>query len=460
MKKYNLLYNKSKFNKTIRERKRKKWRKKKNLASFSCFNYKISFIFIIVTLFIFEIFQFNQYDEENIILNPKNVEDLLKAEKVENFELQKEILCFPTDNKLYWNNQTNLDEEKLRDYVLNSKFLRINFENTTLFYKRKNPKISLIITLYNQEKYIKNIYANIQQQELKDIEIIFVDDASTDNSSFIIKDIMKSDKRIVYIKNPINRKQYYSINIGILYSKGEYILSCDPDDLILNNILLKAYETAKQYNLDILEFYMFIRMTAWKKFKYKSGTICKNENVRNLFYYGRTRNLPDKLVRRIIYIKSIQFMSKELYYLDYHAHTDDTIFFGLIHYARSYGFLEQVGYYYNTNSNRKTYIQNKKNKIEIYNEELRSLFNIMKYFILKSDNSSIEKNNIAYKFFDEKVREYLNHAINHINKEFEFYIEVLDLYINCKYFAKEKKDIFNNIKNQIVNKLNKFKNYI
>ena len=92
----------------------------------------------------------------------------------------------------------------------------------------------LIITLYNQEKYIKNLYANIQQQKLKDIEIIFVNDASTDISSFIIKDIMKSDKRIVYIKNPINRKQYYSINLGVLYSKGQYILRCDPDDLIFN----------------------------------------------------------------------------------------------------------------------------------------------------------------------------------------------------------------------------------
>ena len=273
MKKYNLPYNKSKSNKTIRKRIRKKMRKKEKFASFPYFNYKISFIFIIVTLFILEIFLFNQYDEENIILNPKNVEDLLKAEKVNNFELQKKILCFPTDNKLYWNNQTNLDEEKLRDYVLNSKFLKINFENTSQFYKRKNPKISIIITLYNQEKYIKKLYANIQQQELKDIEIIFVDDASTDNSFFIIKDIMKSDKRIVYIKNPINRKQYYSINIGVLYSKGEYILSCDPDDLILNNILLKAYETAKKYNLDILEFYMLIKMVAWKKFQYKSGTI-------------------------------------------------------------------------------------------------------------------------------------------------------------------------------------------
>ena len=54
------------------------------------------------------------------------------------------------------------------------------------------------------------IYASIQQQELKDIEIIFIDDASTDNSSFVIKDLMKLDKRISYIKNNINKKQFYS----------------------------------------------------------------------------------------------------------------------------------------------------------------------------------------------------------------------------------------------------------
>ena len=54
------------------------------------------------------------------------------------------------------NNQINLDEEKFGDYVLNSKFLRIKFENTSLFYKRKNPKISLVITIYNQAKILKN----------------------------------------------------------------------------------------------------------------------------------------------------------------------------------------------------------------------------------------------------------------------------------------------------------------
>jgi len=59
--------------------------------------------------------------------------------------------------------------------------------------------------------------------------------------------LVKKDKRIVYLKNVINKRQYYSINIDILNSKGKYILSVDPDDLLVNNILIKAYETAKMY---------------------------------------------------------------------------------------------------------------------------------------------------------------------------------------------------------------------
>ena len=115
-----------------------------------------------------------------------------------------------------------------------------------------------MITLYNQKNYIKNVYSSIQKQELKDIEIIFVDDASIDNSSMIIDELMERDKRIIYLKNDINRLAFYSRNKGVLESKGEYILVIDPDDLLVNNILLKAYETAKEFNLDIVQFYMMI----------------------------------------------------------------------------------------------------------------------------------------------------------------------------------------------------------
>ena len=81
--------------------------------------------------------------------------------------------------------------------INNSKSLKISFENSTEFCKRQNPKISLIITIYNQGHNIRNLYANIQHQESKGREIIFVDDASNDNSSLIIKELMVEDKRII-----------------------------------------------------------------------------------------------------------------------------------------------------------------------------------------------------------------------------------------------------------------------
>ena len=413
----------------------------------------ILFILILLSFYL-DILIFNSYNI--VILDDKKVDKLIDNIKINAFALKYNSSCFSTQDNLYWKNQTDLEIEKVRKEINERKTLNLSFENKNFFYKRKKPKISLIITVYNQRIFIKTVYAYIQKQELKDIEIIFVDDASTDNSSSTIMELMKYDKRIVYIKNPSNKKQYYSINVGVLFSKGEYILSIDPDDLLINNILIKAYETAKFYNLDILQFYMLLGMSLWTAVKYKSGIMCTNKNLRNIFYYGLTRNLPDKLIKRNIFLKSITFMKKELYNMDYHMHTDDTIFFGIIHFANSFGFLEQIGYFYNIDPNRFFNKPKKKDDLIIVNENLKSLFNIMKYFIIKSDNITLEKNNIPYKFFDEKVKTYINDVINKISEEFNFYIEVLNLYLNCPFFSQEKKDKINKYKNKILNRKKNF----
>ena len=75
------------------------------------------------------------------------------------------------------------------------------------------------------------------------------------------------------------------------------------------------------------------------------------------------------------------------------------------------------------------------------NEELKSLFNIMKYFIIKTDNNSIEKNFIAFRFFYDKVRKKLNKNLKYITFHFQFFLEVLNLYLKCPFFSKEEKDI-------------------
>ena len=86
----------------------------------------------------------------------------------------------------------------------------------------KNPKISAIIPIYNGGKYLHYSLRSIQNQKMKDIEIILIDDCSTDNSLTIIEMYMKEDERIRLIKNIENRKILYSKSFSALNSKGKY----------------------------------------------------------------------------------------------------------------------------------------------------------------------------------------------------------------------------------------------
>ena len=121
-----------------------------------------------------------------------------------------------------------------------NKYKNINFENIHFkkFSKVSHPKISLILTVYNQEIYILKIYSCILNQSLTDIEIIFIDDKSSDGSLALIEKLMIFDKRIILIKNKSNKGQFYSRNAAVMQSSGKYVLIIDPDDFLLNNILI------------------------------------------------------------------------------------------------------------------------------------------------------------------------------------------------------------------------------
>ena len=117
------------------------------------------------------------------------------------------------------------------------------------------PKVSIVIPVYNEEKYIKNVLKSIQYQSLKEIEILFIDDKSTDKSVKIIKEYKKKDPRIRLIKNKKNRGILYNRIYGGLQSRGEYVTFIDADDIYVNpKILQLAYEASIKNNLDILEF--------------------------------------------------------------------------------------------------------------------------------------------------------------------------------------------------------------
>ena len=368
-----------------------------------------------------------------------------------NYEKTQYFLDLFSEGKIYYKNEKLLNLNELKMQVKNYEKLKINFDIKEDFIKREKPKISLIMTVYNQEYFVKYIYSSIQKQNLKDIEIIIIDDASVDNSSKIINFLMKKDNRITYIRHKINKGAFFSRNEGVLFSKGEYVLIIDPDDLLLNDILIKAYEIAKYYNFDILQYYVirgsYEKNKIWKRNKYKSG-ILYNKNVKDVFFYSVSRTLWDKLIKREVFIKGIFFMKKEFIHERYFVHSDDTVFWGVINSASSYGFLEQIGYFYNfenLNSLVHHYFD-----IELINVIFHSLFATLKYYYIQTEDNEIEKNFVGYKFFDEKVFRFYTNITIYLTKGLNYIIDVLNMYINCSFFNTTQKLNLNHFKNLII----------
>ena len=164
-----------------------------------------------------------------------------------------------------WNNHTNLS-------YLDKKFdpISIAFEKAKVFIKEclssdlikyqtssllVEPIVSVVTPLYNCERYILRAVKSAQLQNISDIEIILVDDKSTDDTLTIVEKIQKEDKRIKVIKNQNNMGILYSRSIGVLSAKGKYIFSLDNDDIFLDkDVFDKITFIAENGNFDIVEF--------------------------------------------------------------------------------------------------------------------------------------------------------------------------------------------------------------
>jgi len=111
-------------------------------------------------------------------------------------------------------------------------------------------KISVIIAAYNVEKYIEKCLESIISQTYKDLEIIVVNDGSTDNTLNLIKNFSKNDKRIVVIDKP-NGGLSSARNAGLEIVTGDYIGFVDGDDYIKEEMYEKLYEISNENQCDI-----------------------------------------------------------------------------------------------------------------------------------------------------------------------------------------------------------------
>ncbi len=144
-----------------------------------------------------------------------------------------------------------------------------------------NIKVSIIMPIYNVEKYLPKCFDSVLNSTLKDIEIIAVDDGAKDNSGEIIDEYAAKDSRIIPIHKE-NGGYGSAINAGLEIAKGEYIAILETDDWVAPNMYETLYENAKKYNVDCVK----------GNFYY-----CPAENINNLhrFFDSLPINEPFKL---------------------------------------------------------------------------------------------------------------------------------------------------------------------
>ena len=227
------------------------------------------------------------------------------------------------------------------------------------YKKIKNPKLSVIMPLYNCEKTIRASLNSIIFQNMVNIEIILINDFSNDNTLKIIKNFKRYEQRIMLINNKKNMGTLYSRSIGVLKAKGEYIFSLDNDDMYFNyDVLGYIYKRITQESLDIIGF---LTINLWNY----TASINKMKNIFTYLYpeefyleqpelrtwmikfkgiYLVHNNMIwDKCIKSLIYKKALNIMgyNRYSYYLSWAE--DTSILFIIFNLAKSFKYIYKYG---------------------------------------------------------------------------------------------------------------------
>lgn len=165
---------------------------------------------------------------------------------------------------------------------------------------KEQTAISVIVPIYNSEKYLLRAMHAIMAQSFLNIEIICVEDASTDGSRMLLQKLQKEDERIKVICHEKNMGAAVSRNEGLLAASGEYVIFLDSDDYFHENMLEVTYENAVKHQADVVLFgseQVQMPDSLIRRVGYGKQVIEGSEEKRNLLC--QIRHVPwDKLVRR------------------------------------------------------------------------------------------------------------------------------------------------------------------
>ena len=426
---------------------------------------KIKF-FIIFIFFIFKIllYQSNKKDLKIILQKITDFRNNLK-----NISIFKNYNFANTLKKInnFENNLKNISLEEIQEFRKN------NSENKIIcnlsFKKNNYPEISVIVTSHNQAHIIYKCIRSIQNQSIKNLEIILIDDCSTDNSIKVIEEYQKFDERIILVKHDTNEGKIKSRSDGIRLAKGTFITIIDGDDaLIHRDTLYNSLYIAKLGNLDIVEFkisyyingefktivnnYDNINITGivyQPELRSKFFIISEDDSIRAI----QNRCICAKLIRNEVFQQVLDNIGPK-YTENFILQYEDTIMaVGLFQIAKSYYLMKGVGYYYSKDDfeDKFTSIKNKtckpNNKIKDMDQ-----VKLLQYLVEKTADNELEKQMLYHEIFS--IDHYLSFLQN-IYHNYEMVYEVLDPMIKCPFLTRPQKERLKKLKNDLIKKQNK-----
>ena len=248
--------------------------------------------------------------------------------------------------------------EEFQKYVKYAREGKLLYEENLVY--SENPKISVVIALYNAEKFINATLKSVQNQRMKEIEIILVDDFSKDNSVKYVEEAQKKDPRISLYKNKKNMAVLYTKSIGVLKARGKYIFILDDDDLLLIDDLFDTiYEEIEKIQFDIVEF-SWIDSSSFdlqERFINKKpycnhpiNSILLQPKLRKRFsrtdrgtFILQDRYVWGRIIKREVYVKSIEKIGELDLTRRVIIHDDTIITFMLFKYANSFKKIDKIG---------------------------------------------------------------------------------------------------------------------
>ena len=163
------------------------------------------------------------------------------------------------------------------------------------------PQVSIIVPVYNAERFLERCIKSVQRQTLADWELVLINDASTDGSITIIKTFAEKDPRIKWFDNKVNQGPMVVRQQGVMEATGEYVTFLDSDDALTDKALEKFLQSALSNKADVVCANMLHLGTKGYKMVFSSSLKYGNDRnsaLKSLLRMELTHNLCGKLFRR------------------------------------------------------------------------------------------------------------------------------------------------------------------